>query len=307
MVYQIGDAKSRRSTLLSSATRTRNWPNYHIGKVLLVQPKNWAISLARLDFQMQKAADGHWTVARKDSRVDSGQSRRRTADDEADSRIGKPYHEITERYLNTGVAESAKALDSTLGRVEDTALMDAIQQVQLYYSKADVSFASLFNQRVSVPKGPVTVRQIAALYVYDNELYAIEGTGKMVKDALENSARYFRFLSGESCATPPLTNPRVLRFQLRYGRRRAIRNRPDAAGGRPDPESDVERTAAGPGQKLRIAVNNYRAAGSAGYSMFVGAKIVWQSMTEIRDLMIQYYTERKQLPVGAGQQLADRA
>jgi len=36
------------------------------------------------------------------------------------------------------------------------------------------------------------VRQIAALYLYDNELYAIEGTGKMVRDALENAARYFK-------------------------------------------------------------------------------------------------------------------
>src|SRR5207253_755398 len=42
---------------------------YHIGKVLLVQPRNWAMSLARLDFEMQKAANGHWTVARKDSRL----------------------------------------------------------------------------------------------------------------------------------------------------------------------------------------------------------------------------------------------
>jgi 2',3'-cyclic-nucleotide 2'-phosphodiesterase/3'-nucleotidase len=52
-----------------------------------------------------------------------------------------------------------------------------------------------------------------------------------------------------------------------------------------------------PEQKLRIALNNYRAAGSAGYTMFTGAKILWQSNTTIRDLMIQYYTERKHLPV----------
>jgi 2',3'-cyclic-nucleotide 2'-phosphodiesterase/3'-nucleotidase len=49
-------------------------------------------------------------------------------------------------------------------------------------------------------------------------------------------------------------------------------------------------------QPLRIAVNNYRAAGSAGYSMFVGAKVVWRSNEEIRDLAVRYYTERKQLP-----------
>ena len=44
-------------------------------------------------------------------------------------------------------------MDGTLGRVEDTALMDAIQEVQLYYAKADVSFASLFNQHANVPQG----------------------------------------------------------------------------------------------------------------------------------------------------------
>src|SRR5262249_39116628 len=105
--------------------------NYHIGKVLLVQPKNWAISLARLDFQMQKGAGGHWTVARKDSRLIP--VRDDTPADEQILTIGRPYHEVTERYLNTVVAESTKTLDSTLARVEDTALMDAIQEVQLYF------------------------------------------------------------------------------------------------------------------------------------------------------------------------------
>jgi len=51
-----------------------------------------------------------------------------------------------------------------------------------------------------------------------------------------------------------------------------------------------------PEQKLRLAINNYRAAGSAGYSMFIGAMIVWRSQEEIRDMMVRYYTERKTLP-----------
>jgi len=40
-----------------------------------------------------------------------------------------------------------------------------------------------------------------------------------------------------------------------------------------------------PEQKLRIALNNYRKGGSAGYSMFIDAKVVWRSADEIRDLM----------------------
>jgi len=47
---------------------------------------------------------------------------------------------------------------------------------------------------------------------------------------------------------------------------------------------------------LRIAINNYRAAGSGGYAMFRDAKIVWRSSEEIRDLIVAYYTQRGSLP-----------
>ncbi len=50
-------------------------------------------------------------------------------------------------------------------------------------------------------------------------------------------------------------------------------------------------------QKLRIAINNYRAGGSGGYKMFQGAKPVWRSPEDIRELLIRYYTERKTIPV----------
>jgi 2',3'-cyclic-nucleotide 2'-phosphodiesterase / 3'-nucleotidase len=54
-----------------------------------------------------------------------------------------------------------------------------------------------------------------------------------------------------------------------------------------------------PEQKLRIAINNYRAGGGGSYTMFQGAKAVWHSGEEIRDLLIRYYTERKSIPVEA--------
>jgi len=41
---------------------------------------------------------------------------------------------------------------------------------------------------------------------------------------------------------------------------------------------------------LRIAVNNYRYGGSAGYGMFSGAKILWRSTDEIRDLIVRYFS-----------------
>ena len=51
--------------------------------------------------------------------------------------------------------------------------------------------------RVSTPeariaKGPVSVRDIAGLYVYENTLAVLEVTGQQLKDALEHSAKYYK-------------------------------------------------------------------------------------------------------------------
>jgi 2',3'-cyclic-nucleotide 2'-phosphodiesterase/3'-nucleotidase len=269
---------------------------YKVGDVLLMQPKNWGISLGHMDFVMEPARGGTFKIVSKSSHLIPV-----TASTRADAKIleiARPYHELAEKYLKTPVAEAPVDLDAKLARVQDTALLDAIQQVELSYAKADVSFASSFNPRAVVPKGPVTVRQIAALYIYDNRLYALEGSGKMVREALENSARYFLTCTGD-CSHGPLINPQFLGFNY------------DMAEG-VEYEIDLSRP---PGERiqnlrwngkplsddepLRLAVNNYRAGGSGGYSMFRGAKIVWRSQEEIRDMVIRYNIEKKQLPVKA--------
>jgi len=268
-----------------------------VGNVLLVQPKNWAISLARLDFTMEPKPGGGWRVARKASRLIPVTAQTPAAEDIL--AIGKPYQELAERYLNTPVAESSVPLSAALGRVEDVAIMDAVQEAQLFYSKADVSFASSFNPAVRVPQGQATVRQIAALYPYDNELYVVEGDGKMVKDALENAARYYLGCEGARCSQPPLINRSVVGYN--YDMAEGVDYEIDLTR----PEGDRIRNLRWHGrplaadQKLRIAVNNYRAGGSAGYSMFVGARIVWRGPEEIRDMIVRYYTDRKKLPAEA--------
>jgi 2',3'-cyclic-nucleotide 2'-phosphodiesterase/3'-nucleotidase len=265
-----------------------------VNGVLLMQPKNWGFSLGELDFELESKPGGGWTVVEKNSRIIPVTTQ--TVVDEEVIRIARPYHEIAEKYLNRVVARSNAALDAKLGRVEDSALMDAIQTVQLFYTKADVSLASLFNTRVTVPKGPVTVRQIASLYLYDNELVAIEGNGKMVKDALENAARYFLSCRGETCSKGPLINSHIIGYNF------------DMAAG-VDYEIDLTQPEGqrirnlkwkgrplDPDRKLRIAVNSYRSGGASGYSMFRNAKVVWRSPEDIRQLIIDYYSEHAELP-----------
>lgn len=257
-----------------------------VNGVLITQPKNWGISLARVEIGLETAPDGRWQVTSKSSRLIRVTGSVRP--DPEVLRLVKPYHDATEAWLNQIVGQSPVSLTAVRSRIEDTAVIDAIQQVQLKYANADVSFAASFNYNAYIPKGPVTRRNIASLYVYDNELYAIQGTGKMVREALENAARYFLRCPDPQCRAN-LINPKFYGFNYDMAEgvsyeidlTQPVGNRIRNLQFRGKPLDD--------GRPLRIAVNNYRAGGSGGYTMFRGAPVLWRSYDTVRDLMIEYY------------------
>jgi 2',3'-cyclic-nucleotide 2'-phosphodiesterase/3'-nucleotidase len=246
-----------------------------VANVLLVQPKNGGASLARLDFTLQPRPSGGWMMVSKQSRLIPVTAQTAPAPDLL--AMAKPYEEAAQRYLDTPVATSAHQ------RKQAAELVDIIQRVQLFYAKADVSFTALFNPDVRIPRGRVTVRQIAALYPYDNQLLAIQGTGKMVKDALENAARYF---SGNGMPSFNYDRAAGVEYQIDPSRPEGDRIRNLRWHGQP----------LAPERQLRIAINNYRAGGSGGYTMFPAAKVLWRSTEDIRELLIRYYTALHSIP-----------
>jgi 2',3'-cyclic-nucleotide 2'-phosphodiesterase/3'-nucleotidase len=157
---------------------------------------------------------------------------------------------------------------------------------------------AITSSTINVKEGRVTVRQLAALYPYDNTLYRIAGTGKMVREALENAARYFRGCTG-ACDQGPLINPNVIgyNFDMAQGVSYEIDLR------RPEGSRIVNLTFHGEpmddGKPVDIAVNSYRAGGSGGYTMFRGAKVLWRSSEDIREMMIRFFTEQGALPATA--------
>jgi 2',3'-cyclic-nucleotide 2'-phosphodiesterase/3'-nucleotidase len=265
---------------------------FRVGSVLLMQPRNWGMSLGEMDIRLEKSGNG-WKTASKSSRVIPVKAA--VAADPELLAIGKPYHDAAEKYLEKPVAQTAAAMSAGNARVEDNALIDAIQEVQLSAAKADVSFASAFNLGVRVPKGQLTVRQLAGLYLYDNTLYALEATGKTVREALENSARFYKTCSG-ACDQGPLINREVIGFN--YDMAQGVTYEIDLR--KPEGQRIVNLRWKGQPlrdeQPLRIAVNNYRAGGSAGYGMFRSAKVVWRSSDEVREMMIRYFSEKGSIP-----------
>ena len=264
-----------------------------VGNVMMVQARHWGGSLAQSTFTFAKLPDGTWRLVAKKNKLVPVTGM--TAVDPAVAKIAEPYHQAAERWLATRIATAPEALDAARGQIEDSALVDAIHQVQLHYTKADVSLTALFNPRLKIAAGPVTNRDAAGLYVYENELYAIEGTGAMLKAALENAARFFQSCRDAAC-TGPLLNQRFpgYNFDMAQGVEYEIDLR--APEGQRIKNLRYKGAPLADSEKLRIAVNDYRAGGSGGYAMFKGAPVVWRSHREVRDLIIEYYTEHKMLP-----------
>ena len=131
-------------------------PGRRVGNVLVVQPRNWAMEVARVDLALEREAAGAWRLAGATSRLLPV-----TLDTKPDPEIlelARPYHEAAERSLDLPVAESAVELSGARGRFEDSALVDAIHEVQLHYAGADVSFTALFQTRVAFSSASRTMR-----------------------------------------------------------------------------------------------------------------------------------------------------
>jgi 2',3'-cyclic-nucleotide 2'-phosphodiesterase/3'-nucleotidase len=173
--------------------------------------------------------------------------------------------------------------------------MDLIQRVQLEVGKADVSMAASFNPDARIPKGPVTVRDIAGLYIYENTLVVIEVTGKQLKDALEHSAKYFKAyepnkpnsdLVDEKIPAYNFDIAEGVSYELDISKPVGERIQKLTYKGKPV-SSD---------QKFRLATNNYRLNGGGGYTMYKGAPVVYRSSEEIREMIIDWVEREKIVP-----------
>ena len=272
----------------------RDVPSLFINGVLLTQADAWGRRLARADLYLRRdpGPQGRWRVVAQAARTIP------VANVEADAeivRLAEPYHRETQEWLNRVIGESPAELTAEQARFADSALLDLIHRVQLDAGRADVSMAAVFNPRARIPRGPVTVRDIASLYIYENTLVVIEVTGQQLKEALEFSARYFReYEPGRSPAD--LVDERIpaynfdiaegVTYELDIRRPMGQRIQNLRFLGRP----------VTPTQKLRLATNNYRVNGGGGYTMYVGAPVLHRSSAEIRELIIEWVERHRRIP-----------
>ncbi len=267
------------------------------GKVYISEPLNWGMRVSVFDLDLE-FAKGSWrvvngTVATVDTRS--------VVEDPEVAAVIADQHAAVVSYVNQVVAQSTAELSAAESCWKDTAILDYVNHVQVATVSAAiagtpeaslpvVSIAAPFNRAAKFPAGPVTIKDVAGLYIYDNTLMASVLTGAQIAEYLEYSAKYFTQVApGAPVAPETWTNANGTpdynydQFSgLEYG---------------VDVEQPVGSRIVGlsyqgvpvtPDQRFVVAINNYRQSGGGGFPHVTTAPVVYNAQVAIREAIVSY-------------------
>jgi len=261
--------------------------------VVISQPSNWGKVVNKIDLTLE-LKDGKWVIS--DKNISSISSKTVDADPEVLALV-QDYEDKVQEWLDqpVGLATGDFYIDDPMiARLADNPLIEFINKVQMDASGAPISSAALFNNDIKGWKaGPVTLRDINAVYIYPNTLKVIRVTGADIKAALERSAEYFSVVDSEVIVTKSWVDPKPRHYN--YDMWEGINYK--IAVNKPVGERIIELKFNGkpidPDAEYEIVLNNYRAGGGGGYTMFQGKPVVREVMLEVSEIIADYIMEHE--------------
>jgi 2',3'-cyclic-nucleotide 2'-phosphodiesterase/3'-nucleotidase len=279
--------------------------NLETGKqVIMSEPKNWGQRVSIFDLQLEFVR-GSWRVAQSRAMTVNTNT---VVDDPAFVALVRDQHDAVVTYMNTAVANSTEAMSAAEACWKDTAILDYVNEVQTATVAAAIagspeaslpiiSIAAPFNRAASFPAGPVTIKDVAGLYIYDNTLMASVLTGAQLKDYLEFSAKYFRQVApdapidpaswtnapwpnADSPTTPDYNFDQFSGIVYDVDLAQPVGSRITGLsfGGAP----------VAPEQQFVVAINNYRQSGGGGFPHVATAPVVYNAQVAIREAIVAY-------------------
>lgn len=252
--------------------------------VACCQAGKWGEHLAIAHLKLSKQ-NGKWKVVSKKTETRSTQG---VAPAPEILEISKAAHEATLAYVRSAIAKTSTSWSAQESQLKDTPLIDLINQVQLEATGAQLSSAASFNTEAILKQGDISIADIAAVYPYENNLVAIQITGKQLKEYLEHTARFYN----APAPGQPLINPEVrgYNYDMVVGVDYVIDRRKPL--GQRIVKLEYQGKPVRGDQTFTMAMNSYRQRGGGGYEMFQDAPVVYSKEESIRELLIDYLRKR---------------
>lgn len=282
-------------------------PNTKVNGVIITEPKNGGAELSKIDIKLTNT-DGIYAVTSANSVVMSAKGG--VADAEL-SAILQPYHEKAIADANVVIGElkggDLVPADEVKGipaaQVQDTAMIDLINKVQMLYGNAAISSAAAFKSDANIKEGQIIKAGTADIYKYDNTLVTLKVTGEQLKRYMEWSANYYNTYKPGDLTVSFNQNIRGYNYDMFSG----VKYDVDVSK---EPGQRIVNLTKTDGSKindtdvLTLAVNNYRASSTllnetSGLFKGENVEVIFDSSktmgdeARIRDLIRKYIVEEK--------------
>ena len=220
--------------------------------------------------------------------------------------VVKALHEQTIRFVQGGVGEDVEPgepLGFTTakfqpedeikglpeGKLQDTAVIDLILNIQLANSGADVTSCALFKDTSDLPEGPINYGNIFDIYKFDNTLCTLDVTGKELKGYMEWAAEcYNQWVPGDINISFDPEYPGYLYdmfagvdYEINLSKPKGERIENVMFRGEPLKDD----------QALKLAINNFRYSSGIKTKNLAEGKRDWESSGSIRDMIVEYFAE----------------
>ena len=234
-----------------------------VNDVLIVENQDAAQTMAQVNFTLEKGEDGKYEIVERTSK---SLKMADYAPDEAfmeelswaDEKAKEDANQVVGKLVGGDLVPENEIEGIPQARIQETPLMDLINEVQLYYSGADVSAAALFADNANMEEGDIRKCDMSLIYKFGNTLYKLEMTGAQLKKYMEWSASYYNtFQEGDLTISFNPEMPGYL-YDMFSGVTYDI-NISKEPGSRIENLKRMDGTEIKDDDVLTIAVNNYRA------------------------------------------------
>ena len=179
-----------------------------------------------------------------------------------------------QKWLDQPIAyldEPALILNADEARIKGSPFINLLQDMQLYFTKADISATALMSETAQGFNKKVSMRDILLNYPFANQLCIVKVTGKELRDIVEYSLKFLIKDNRGKITFAPQYRNQLFNFDLFYPLNyeasiaRPIGNRliKLELNGQPISEQN----------NYHLAVNNYRAMGGGFYPVYNIKKI----------------------------------
>lgn len=233
-----------------------------INGVLVVENASMAQTLSEVHLILTQTADG-WDVTNRTSVLHN------IGECEPDAEMMELLASYNEYAIKEAETVIGKLADGDLApaneieaipaaQIQDTALIDLINEVQTYYTDADVSASALFTMSANLKEGDIRKCDTSLIYKYTNTLYKLKMTGAQLKKYMEWSAKYYNQYQPGDLTISFNPDVRAYNYDMFSGVNYEI-NIANEVGNRIQNLTWPDGTPVKDDDEFTLAVNNYRA------------------------------------------------